>query len=541
MKKIKKSLLFSYILFSIYGFSHSVWVEAILDSDLWLDLYKNIDSWLYDLEISNYQYWMTEWWKVSVAQKINNAIWLGWMDCIKDDITFDDVDKIANNWDLVILSNAFKDECKDDKWNWTVRFSNKALADYLALIKDVHSKVKTQSEEKAKAIYDISRIWLYSDWDISNSPFDLIKDMEDIDAIIFDSYNKYEWVEQYPNWNPLTNLLSWLLADWKTSYLPNLPKVLVYYTGWTITPVSPIYFSKTVSSSQLICSDTFNKSWLDDNVVNKLLWKKTNSWTFISANLWNIQSFNWLNTWNFSSSWNLLPLTAIYSKVNDNAMWNCDSFFCLAIDFVKANYKWLIWTKNISIEWILAKSNEHVHKFANTSSLQKKMSINNWELSLKNLNFQKIFNLNFVITSKSPPILNLDRKEDWKDLIDKNSPLWWENLTKDYYKNSWLDYSRANSIQDIKKVIEELKCTNDWWELSISEVWDKCNQYRDYIQKQEQNNQKITKLTKEVVNMWDLNTFYDMFAELKIFTKAFSNYVNWIRTQAVKMDKKPAG
>gem|GEM_PF-6572577 len=64
------------------------------------------------------------------------------------------------------------------------------------------------------------------------------------------------------------------------------------------------------------------------------------------------------------------------------------------------------------------------------------MSVNDWELSLKNLNLQNIFNLNFIIYKKSPPILNVDKKDKQEETIDKNSPLTWENQAIEYYKNS---------------------------------------------------------------------------------------------------------
>ena len=54
---------------------------------------------------------------------------------------------------------------------------------------------ENKAKEKAKKINTISRIWIYSDGNIENSPFDLIKDLQDIDQIIFSSKINYEWEE----------------------------------------------------------------------------------------------------------------------------------------------------------------------------------------------------------------------------------------------------------------------------------------------------------------------------------------------------------
>lgn len=521
---IKSFFLFLYFTFCIL---HSFSVSAFLDDDMGLDLYKNIDKWIYELEMKNYEYEMTNWWKITIKQKLDSAIW--WTDCFSENITLEDLDKIVNNWDLVTLSKIITDECKSDNWK---SISNNSIAHYWKIIWEVYDKTKKQAEEKTDTIMKVSRIWLYSDWDINNSPFDLIKDLEDINTVIFASENKYEGVEKNDNWNPLNNLMNWLWTDWKTSFLPYAPLKPISLTWWTIVPIVTPWDPEN-NWWEYVCADDKNDSWLDDEVLDGLIW-----WTW-STNTWTTNTWS-NNTWNFSLSWNLLPLESNYKKVNDNSLWKCDTFFCIVIEFSTYNHKLLGWWQNISIESILKKSNDHIHKFTNTSMLQKKMSINDWELSLKNLNLQSIFNLNFIIYWKSPPILNIDKKDKQEDTIDKNSPLAWENQAYEYYKNAWLDYKQANSLQNLKRKIEELKCTQDSWELTNVEAEEKCNQYRRKIQNSSENNLKVTKAINELVKKWDLTSFYDMFVELKIFTKAFENYINWVRTQVIKMDKKPA-
>ncbi|HIE44937.1 MAG TPA: hypothetical protein EYP87_01890 [Flavobacteriaceae bacterium] len=61
-----------------------------------------------------------------------------------------------------------------------------------------------------------------------------------------------------------------------------------------------------------------------------------------------------------------------------------------------------------SIQSIVEKSNEHLKKFANSSLIQSKMTTNNFELGLRDLNLSDIFSFGLVVTKKTPPILNLE-------------------------------------------------------------------------------------------------------------------------------------
>ncbi|USN58544.1 MAG: hypothetical protein H6767_10060 [Candidatus Peribacteria bacterium] len=49
----------------------------------------------------------------------------------------------------------------------------------------IHNLTKQKAEQKSDEMYKISRIGLYADGNTDNSSFDLIKDLQDIDAVIF--------------------------------------------------------------------------------------------------------------------------------------------------------------------------------------------------------------------------------------------------------------------------------------------------------------------------------------------------------------------
>ncbi len=52
-----------------------------------------------------------------------------------------------------------------------------------------------RAREKSQNMYELSKIWLYSDWNDANSPFDLMSDLKDIDAII--SNEKIDYNEDW--------------------------------------------------------------------------------------------------------------------------------------------------------------------------------------------------------------------------------------------------------------------------------------------------------------------------------------------------------
>ena len=180
------------LIFIICFLSFSINTEAFLWEDLWLNLYTSIDEWFQELEQKQYEYelsWQWKWIKESINQILKNE---GISECIEWDISSDDVEKISQWYISFLIKNMKKwENCKSEDDT----IENKTLVN---IIKAVH-KLKVSSEnkakEKAKKINTISRIWIYSDGNIENSPFDLIKDLQDIDQIIFSSKINYEWEE----------------------------------------------------------------------------------------------------------------------------------------------------------------------------------------------------------------------------------------------------------------------------------------------------------------------------------------------------------
>jgi len=163
----------------------SIQVSGFLGEDLWLDLYKNIDEWFEELEIKQYQYEISgQWW--NLTDHVNSILEINGIEC-----------EISNLQDIKLISEASPDQIQAvfDKCNTSEKeeMTTTEVANVINQVWKVQSSIEIRAEEKSKQIYDIARIWLYSDGISENSPFDLITDIEEIDRVIFSEEIEYIW------------------------------------------------------------------------------------------------------------------------------------------------------------------------------------------------------------------------------------------------------------------------------------------------------------------------------------------------------------
>lgn len=177
---IKASFLFSF---------------AFIWDDLWVDLYKNIDKGVWKLNSQMYSHEL-KWGKVDwdITENINEKIkraGLEW--CELSSITEDDIQKIAF-WE--------KDDVEKSPNIWLLRQkiawekcdnSIETLNKLQSIIYNTSIQSSKTAKTKSNEIYNISKVWLFSDWNIQNSPFDIVKDIKDIDYIIFTQEIDYTW------------------------------------------------------------------------------------------------------------------------------------------------------------------------------------------------------------------------------------------------------------------------------------------------------------------------------------------------------------
>lgn len=506
---MKKSIFTSIlIIFSIIVNTTfcSAW---FLDDDGSLDLYKKIDEWTYKLKLKmttlELKWWDANW---NISDYINKKLKIDCLNLNETNIYSDKIEDVLKT-------------CIDANW-WQLPIEKVAF--YMSKIKDLVSNAEKTAENKIKNLHQIARIGLYSDWNTWNSPFDLIEDIDEINKIIFSENIKYDWVNNYDSDNRLNSFLSWnLWADLINDALfgdndddsdNNLNN-----NTWNNSASS---WTWVLSSdwSNYICKT--NDSWLSDKELNNLIWTWTQNnykvWDFVNYDRTNQTTddaiaLNFINNTLANFTWN-------YAWVNDNAFWPCNSFFCITIEFVTSMHKLLWGWKTTSIESLIARSNNHLKKFTATSLVQSRMTTNNFQLWLKDLKLPEIFHVWFQVTSKSPPILNI---EGWKEKdTSKKSNIKWENvkeMLRNYFFTLWLDYKRENDLDVFKKKEEELKSLLGSTEMQLTESINKMSDLESKLEARKMMKDLWTKQVDSSIVMSDMNDFNNQFTELELFTR----------------------
>ena len=495
IKQIKKTLLV--ILFSSFLLNTSGSVtEAFLDSDLGLNLYKDLDEWLEDFNEKQYIYELSGQDSKNISKEVNKIlnnekIW----SCLIDWITEEKVSSIVD-WNMTVLIENLKEECYNPE-NKT--FSSKKMASIVSSLWNIKEYYKNKAEQKTESIHEISRIWMYTDWNIENSPFDIIKDIQDIDKIMFSWEIEYipeesAFLSEYkkkPDDSSSSDCIDWNCNWWSVNQLTQISDSEV--STWNNTPDWNNYLNSTSS----------NESWLSQDSFNLLIWSLNNS-----------------N--NTSIDTPSLSIDSSYEKVTDNEKWDCNQFFCVEpSSSVNKNNALDYWEDN-SIENIIRTSNKHLKKAANTSLVQSKMTTNNFEISLRDLDLQKMFHPWYIITSKTPPILDVKKINNNPDVDDLDI----KKLLTEKYKHFNLDYTDSNNLNKFKHLESELKDIVHSLENPSKRAENLKNEYREILKLKEAvnsfNNKKVTnELNNEIINDFDTQ-----FNELEQYNKNILDYIN---------------
>ena len=562
-----------------------------------LDMFKNIDSWVEELEdkmlLFEANWWTEEKW---ILEEINGIAKIKKEKVCLDDsmeISQKDFEDIALKTDIKLLTKYVSEECKN---NWS--FSNDMITNYLRFFKTHYENSKKTAEKKSDKIYNLSKVWLFSDWILENSGFDLITDIEEIDKIIFASKNDYNWEENVDLSESIKSLLSWNNEDWDNnssntdspnswtnnnssstdnpnSWNDNISSNTDNTISWNknlnnlkLSKYKPSLYktnlinnenitSTVLIQNQYVCSEQNNNinNWLSTDNLNYLLnnitnwsnsisvkkvrtfadnekivfrypeyWLDSNS---IYADEKSNNSFNNSSNSKSNSSW-------WYKKVRDNSEWSCESFFCIDIDFIMYEHNLFWWSDNITIEYLLNRSNEHLSKFASTSMIPAKMSTNLFEIWLKDLNLPDIFHMAIEVTTKPIPLLKLEKEwtEDQTEFASKN-------LLEKYYDSYWLDYKRRNDIVLLNSKEQGKLSIINSQELSTENANEKKAEYNEYIKSKEHNIKIIEKSIEKRVSYWILDTFVEQYTELDKFTVSIYNYVENLHTIITNMRDIP--
>lgn len=223
-----------------------------------------------------------------------------------------------------------------------------------------------------------------------------------------------------------------------------------------------------------------------------------------------------------------------YNKVTDNSEWPCENFFCINVDFIMYEHNLFWWWENITIEYLLNRSNEHLKKFASTSLLPAKMSTNNFELWLKDLNLPDIFHIWIQISTKPVPILDIQKS--WQKDESEFST---SNMLEQYYKSNWLDYKRRNDLSLLNN-LEFDKQAIEWSkELWIDKGAQKNNDFKDFLKSEKNKINLLNKGIEKSVLSKVSETFNTQFAEIERFTVWINDYVKNIQSIIKEMNKIP--
>lgn len=541
MSKIFQILkIFTFILIIKASFLVSF---AFLWDDLWLDLYKNIDEWITKLNSKMYSYelkWAKPNWNISdnINKNIKSA-WINW--CEIQNITQQEVEEIAF-WDdnqspnISLLSQKLDWKCLKI-WQ---------LNKIQQIIKNVAIKSNNTAKSKAEDIYNISKQWLFSDGNIQNSPFDLVKDIKDIDYIIFTQDVKYEWEEgidddklwKYLQWklNNLENKINNKLNDNNQEDPDNRDKNK--NSSWsTIENNWNSEINLNWDNTKYTCPDD-NESWLSEDDLNNIKnWENNqNNWPLNWNYRWKINLWDnpfAYSTWpNISIWWNITSTIwkKPYQAVNDNNFFGwCKKFFCIKVEFLTHKWNLLIWWKTRSIQSIMERSNKHLEKFVNSSLVQAKMTTNNFELGLRDLDLSKIFSMPIVITKKTPPILNLDylNREAKKNSNKKedSNPLSENNLLKFRFEAIWINYKRENDLSIFEDSDYNRKMLINNAELNIWKIKKNSDERNKQIAELKKLDEHITRIVSSSYQRKETDWMYKEFVELENFTQELNNYV----------------
>ena len=544
---------------------------AFLWDDLWLDIYKNIDSGVIKLDSTMYSHEL-KWWDIDwdITENINEKIKrAGLESCELENITEEDIENIAY-WEKDNVEKSPNIWLLSKKIKWEKCDNSIETLNKLQLI--VYNTAMQSSESaksKAKDIYNISKVWLFSDWNVQNSPFDLVQDIKDIDYIIFTQDVKYQWdisvwddlVDKYLKWKKLWKFLKWDLLDeiYKNSEdkanqaadkieneVNRVADKVKNLINWNNTE-NNWYITTSWDNTRISCPVWEDESWLSKEDLNNIINSSKNWWN----NLWNDNWNKWPinknyrerkplsdNPFSFSTS-SSNNWTGNYKEVNDNDFFGwCDKFFCINVEYLTHDWNLLIGWKTRSIESIVERSNNHLKKFANSSLVQSKMTKNLFELWLRDIDLSSMFSMPIVIIKKTPPILNLDffnNKVASEKKKNNSNPLSRQNLLKSRFDAVWINIERENDLSIFEDRDAEIKTVINNAELWLSQV-----QKNEIIRREEKSKMllldaHVSRIINANYQSGDTEWLYKEFVELEKFSSEIQNYVNAWAKSADKM------
>jgi len=491
------------------------------------NLYRDLHDGFSDLNIRNYEYALGGE-SGDIKEQLNKylEIHMG-QACIGKSISSNELKEIADG-NVWVLSLKIDRSCKDE--NGII--PNNILTDIIQYTYVFHQKASIDAEKLSDTLYNISRTGIFADGDTNNSWFDIIADLQDIDAIIFSEEIDYNGEANRSPTSSASAYDGFNLA-WPSRWIGRVE----FINGTpTYTPESGSNNAQNdrtpqnqntqayVPELEYICEPTQTTNFLNSNQSAALL-------VDIEAEL--AQN----SVWNINNQDEIIPESPIEDSIDpiqsDNFppyqaasnTWPCSWFFCIEVDFVSYNHKLLWWWDDTSsIEYLVARSNKHLKPFVYSSLTPAKMTTNNFELSLENLDLGENFSMPFVLIKKPVPILRKVSQAHSSD--EKEDSFDGTNLMIKYYESLWLEYHQKNSISNYLWTDYEQATLYNSSEENINEFAEKYSQYLAKTKKQKEQFDHISNSVQKHVWQNDLEVFLDSFQETETFLWwAIHNYV----------------
>lgn len=532
MQLLKKILLF---LFAWAYFFYCIWVSAFLWEDLGLNFYEQIDEGFYELEKKQYEYEITGQWETTIQEVINPILADSGVEC--DINTTDEIDRAI--WKSENEPVAFVlERCG----GWSDSVPSEIIGRAMSGLEQIKRDFMQRATEKSLASYKIARVGLYSDGNIENSSFDLMRDLEEIDKVIFTQELGYEGEEYEKSEDQkLEDHLKKKNTpdDSDNTWTEGKENDTEDTTPWSSddTPSGDIpVFPIDVYWHQYVCAPE-DESGLNDDILDDVY---SDLWRNRSGSTRNISYPHYfeLGEWVSYGAWgwpfpNLWP-AGTYSEVKDE--WGCQpsDFFCIIIEFVQSKYG-LIWGQTRSIEAILSKVAKHLEKPANASITQHKMTTNNFELwnIIKNLP-DMLRGFGIEVSSQPVPILDLE-SEKWKNIQGDQFAM--KNMLQERYKNMGMDYERRNDLDIYESSELETKVLQTAGGLSPTYVESKMNELTRFQRAMRNSNRQISLEVDKQVLHDDMREFGNQFTELERFVASILHFSESV-TGSVQQFKK---
>lgn len=503
MKKIIFILFLIIVSFINLKTTYAFWVN--FDDEKWFyssiaDNIDKVEKDLYKIDIV---------WKEWTMEKINN---LTENDCLTQNLSMEEINYVVSEWKIDLLYWKIDEKCKISWWEW---ITNTSLLNLIWSIEALDAEYKKQTKEKTNQIFNLWSTWIYSDWIEWNAPFDLISDLQNIDSIIFSWKSEiYDWNKDLDLENRLNDLIN--ISNNNNKNTNNNSDDSIVNNNDEFNDLQ-IFNSNNSSNiySRYLCSLSNSNSWLSST-----------SLYFLNSEF-NINDdwLNWIND-DIISKYEKEQMAiqdprSNYSKVNDNSQFPCNTFFCIDIDFIMYEHNLLrSWNEDVTIEYLIKRSNDHLKKFTNTSLVWAKMTLNNFELWLKDLNLPDVFHVWIQISKKPVPILKIEKENKIDESIYKT-----ENQLKFYYEVNWLDYKRRNDLSIFKKTSTDKQIALNSSLLTTTSYLEKVPQFNKYLSDKIDKKELMWKIIANETKIWIVSDFELQFKEIESFNWNIKDYI----------------